>query len=88
MVQNLLNESPDSVLDMKNMNLTYNNMINQSPPKNYKRYIKDLLEEIVKENRNSICSPTCYESIRKSLFISLTEGSCLEHVYQLMGSLY
>jgi hypothetical protein len=49
MVQNLLNESPDTVLDMKNINLTYNDMIDQSPPKSCKRYIKDLLEENVKE---------------------------------------
>ena len=51
MVQDILNESPDTVLDMKSLNITYNNMI-ESPDKevaNYKRYLKQLLQENIPE---------------------------------------
>ena len=49
MVQNILTESPDAMLDMKSLSQTYNNMIDQSPPENHKRYIKQLLQENVPE---------------------------------------
>ena len=46
MVQNCLHESPDTVIDMKCVNITHNNMIESfREPVNYKRYLKQLFKE-------------------------------------------
>ena len=46
MVDELLNTG--NVLDMNSINTTYNNLLGKEKPENFKRYLKTLLEENVK----------------------------------------
>ena len=49
--QNSLEESPHTVLDMKTVNITYNNLLGIPPDRteNFKRYLKQLLKENVSQ---------------------------------------
>ena len=51
LVQNSLEESPHTVLDMETVNITYNNLLGIPPDRseNFKRYLKQLIKENVSQ---------------------------------------